>query len=175
MQELMIVAIFLGLPVERVSKVVSRFWLHVQKAADCWLWTGYLSDNGYGKLYYRTSDWRYVHRLSYVLNSGRIPDQKEEVCHRCDVPACVRPEHLFIGTRLDNVRDMIDKGRGGRPPMHHGEEHPQAVLTDVEVADLRRLHATGSYQQRALAKQFGVSQSTVWRLVHQITRAEGAR
>lgn len=94
-----------------------RFWDKVSKSDGCWEWMGYLNPKGYGvlagdrkgrnapkKMYYL------AHRLSWEIANGAIPDGKC-ICHHCDNRKCVRPEHLFLGTRADNTLDMIAKGR----------------------------------------------------------------
>jgi hypothetical protein len=85
------------------------FWRRVRRSEQCWIWTGPLSDLGYGKVMYRGRHWR-AHRLAYTLSVGPIPTGVM-VCHRCDVPACVNPAHLWLGTGLENVRDRDRKGR----------------------------------------------------------------
>lgn len=89
---------------------VDRFWARVDKSGECWVWTGAALPAGYGR-------WKgahrlvYAHRFSWELANGPIPDGML-VCHRCDNPPCVRPDHLFLGTPTDNIRDMNAKGRG---------------------------------------------------------------
>jgi hypothetical protein len=80
--------------------------------AGCWIWDGPLNNKGYGKLYGKPygQSTRYAHRISYGLFKGPIADGLC-VLHRCDVACCVNPDHLFLGTILDNNRDMIEKGR----------------------------------------------------------------
>lgn len=87
-----------------------RFWKYVAKSDGCWLWTASTNHWGYGQLSCPGRSYLRAHRLSYEMHVGPIPDGLF-VCHRCDVPACVRPDHLFLGTPKDNVDDMVAKGR----------------------------------------------------------------
>lgn len=86
-----------------------RFWEKVQKGAGCWVWTASLNGTGYGQFSIHNKPVR-AHRYAYELLNGPIPAGKR-VCHTCDNPPCVRPDHLFIGTAKDNTLDMIRKGR----------------------------------------------------------------
>lgn len=96
--------------------LLKRFWKRVQKTDSCWIWTGTKLWNGYGSLSlgrargFSIDQKHYAHRVSWLIHNGEIPDGIF-VCHRCDNPICVRPDHLFLGTPLDNMRDMISKGR----------------------------------------------------------------
>ncbi|MEY9995875.1 hypothetical protein ABIE67_007907 [Streptomyces sp. V4I8] len=88
-----------------------RFWRYVDKTGECWTWTGGHSNDGYGRFFISEGEGNVAaHRFSYQLHNGEIPDGLI-ICHRCDNPPCVRPDHLFVGTHLDNVRDMFSKGR----------------------------------------------------------------
>lgn len=94
-----------------------RFWSKVDKSGDCWVWTGEKRghDAKYGSVHIgETSDGKrvreYAHRVSYRLANGSF-DNKLHVCHHCDNPPCVRPDHLFLGTHTDNMRDMMMKER----------------------------------------------------------------
>lgn len=95
-----------------------RFWAKVDCSGDCWEWTAYRKPNGYGSFGIDRRTTEYAHRMAYQLSVGPIPDGLY-VCHRCDNPACVRPDHLFLGTQFDNMRDGAAKGRVGVDPWTH--------------------------------------------------------
>lgn len=88
-----------------------RFWDKVRKTDECWNWVGCLNDDGYGSIRYENKA-RKAHRISYLLEYGAF-DERLRVLHSCDNPTCVRPDHLFLGTQGDNMRDMVLKGRHG--------------------------------------------------------------
>jgi hypothetical protein len=102
-----------------------RFWAKVEKTEGCWLWTGSRRPpGGYGQFRSANQQMVSTHRFSWELHNGLIPPGLC-VCHRCDNPACVRPDHLFLGTMLDNNRDMMAKGRdryAGRTHCDRGHE-----------------------------------------------------
>lgn len=138
-----------------------KFWSMVSKTESCWLWKGSMAGSGYGAF---TLNTRYLsaHRISWVLANGAIPNGLL-VCHHCDNPPCVNPAHLFIGTRFDNTRDMLSKGRGRALK---GEAHPKAKLVEVEVLAIRKLYASRTHSQRSLARMFGVSDRNIRHIVH---------
>lgn len=95
--------------------ISEKFWSKVSKTNECWVWTGAINDNGYGYLAFKNPRRNILaHRISWEIHHGSIRGGLR-ILHRCDNPPCVRPEHLFKGTDLDNVRDCISKGR--RPKM----------------------------------------------------------
>jgi hypothetical protein len=98
--------------------VMDRFWAFVAQGDGCWEWTGYIRPDGYGQFGVDRSIHERAHRMAYQLTAGPIP-KGIDVCHRCDNPACVRPDHLFLGTRSDNMRDMVAKGRGRKETATH--------------------------------------------------------
>ena len=139
-----------------------RFWARVEKTDACWLWTGKKVRQGYGQLYNGKGGWRLgrsdvAHRISWVLHNGPIPGGMD-VLHHCDNPRCVRPDHLFLGTDIDNVRDMTAKGR--RRDLR-GSEKYNAKLTDIAVMEARRLHGQTGLSLTALAKRYDVSISCI--------------
>ncbi len=136
-----------------------RVWDKVQKTDNCWEWTGAKNPKGYGMLTYHNEQFL-VHRVSYELAFGPIPPGIW-VLHHCDNPACVRPDHLFLGTVLDNNRDMTQKGRHGYTGSL-GESHPNHLLTEDVVRQIRaeyKAHTRGLRIE--LAKKYGVTPATI--------------
>jgi hypothetical protein len=131
--------------------------------SGCWIWTGADRGNGYGCIM-DGNKIQSAHRVSYELRNGKIP-RGMLVCHRCDTPACVNPDHLFLGTSSENSADKIMKGRANLPS---GANHHAAKLTDVQVAEIRASEQTG----RDLAAAFGVNTSTISKIKCGIHRAE---
>ena len=148
------------------TPIAERFWARVKKGPDCWLWIGRSRHRGgYGMLGRggRQAGMIGAHRVSWELHHGTIPIGLV-VCHRCDNPPCVNPDHLFLGTPRDNVHDAISKGRMVYAD-HAGEKNGHARLTNAAVAEIRRRYAVGDVTQTALAKQFGVPQTHISRIV----------
>ena len=129
--------------------------------SGCWLWTAGIFPKGYGNFHYKGKG-NQASRISYELFTGQIPDGLL-VCHRCDTPACVNPQHLFLGTAQDNAVDMVRKGRANRAT---GRKHgrPKRKLTEANVFSIRALAKTET--QTSLAKKFGVSVATICRAIN---------
>jgi len=138
------------------------FWAQVRKTDDCWEWVGPGDFRfGYGRFTYEAT--RYpTHRFSYELAFGPIGEGLC-VCHRCDNPKCVRPDHLFLGTRAVNNKDAAQKGR-----LPKGQTHHNAKLSDDDVRFIRANYGRGGrggMSQVQLASRFGVSQVLVGLIV----------
>lgn len=127
-----------------------RFWEKVEKSEGCWLWIGAKNNWGYGRVRHKGKQVQ-SHRLSWMIENGSIPEGKL-VLHKCDVPACVNPVHLFLGTSQDNAKDMMEKGRRRS---HAGSHNPNAKMSDEFVAEVRKVGKIGSYRQ--MASMYGVS------------------
>jgi len=136
-----------GDPKHRTVPIGERFWRYVKKTRGCWLWTGWTNGMGYGLIGTSGKPHTLAHRLSWVIHRGPI-HQGLFVLHKCDTTACVKPDHLWLGTQLDNMRDMRAKGR-----------HVQK-LTPRDVRAIRRARAAGRHW-RDVAAEFGVCRSTV--------------
>ncbi len=155
--------------------LVERLWSGIDKRGpeECWPWLRSKSGpGGYGAIARQTATGLRqdrVHRVVYELTHGYIP-AGHYVCHTCDHPWCCNPAHLFAGTARDNVQDCVRKGRRSkhRTPYNTGAYNNHAKLTERQMLMIRRRVAVGA-SQTALAKQFGLNKSTIWRLVHGLT------
>lgn len=135
----------------------------------CLLWTGPLNDDGYGVLPHG----RKAHRAVYSMHHGTIPGGLE-VRHSCDVRACVNPDHLHLGTHLENMGDMVARGRSRAcATQRSGERNSRAKLTDAQVSEIRLLFARGALSQGQIGKTYGVSQTTVSEIVRGRSRMTG--
>ncbi len=144
------------------------YWQKVRKGDGCWEWTGAHSPAGYG-LHRFHGVQRSTHRISWEMHVGPIPDGLF-VLHKCDNPPCVNPAHLWLGTQADNVHDAFAKGRRHTPTVSperraRGSRGGTAKLTEPIVATIRRRLEAGE-PCTALAREFGVSASTVEHIKH---------
>ncbi len=140
------------------DSIYDCFFNRVDKSGDCWIWLGNIDLEGYGRVQFNLKTVK-AHRFSYEMFVGRIPDGLL-VCHHCDNPSCVRPEHLFVGTQKDNHRDCEIKGRHAK-----GEKNGRAKITKVEAGEIRELYKTGKYTQQKLGFDFGISQGVVSKIL----------
>jgi hypothetical protein len=138
------------------------FYTEPEPNTGCWLWTGSIDSHGYGHLNLTGHRLRRAHRLAWESKHGHI-QRGLSVLHRCDERSCVNPDHLWLGTHADNMRDMIAKGRA-RQVGHKGSENPQSRLTNAAVAEIRMRVAAGEKQVR-VADSLGVSHQLVSKIV----------
>lgn len=117
----------------------------------CWEWTGASKSNGYGNARFNGINWP-AHRLAYFLFVSPNVADFLDVCHTCDNRCCVNPDHLFLGTRADNMADMKAKGRGAGGNRKH--------LSERQVQEIRQRLAAG-HQPRRIANQMNVNYGTV--------------
>lgn len=145
--------------------LAERFWYRVDKRSsdECWLWIG--GHNGrYGILSRgpRGAGMVYAHRCSYELAKGSIPDGLL-VLHKCDTPKCVNPGHLFLGTQIKNMADMVSKGRQSKIARTPGEKNRHAKLTDDNVRAIRILISHGMRTSQ-LAECFELSRHAITKI-----------
>lgn len=154
---------------------------HRPELGPCHLWLGSTNDRGYGQINHHEKR-LYVHRVLNEARHGPLP-KGVHVLHHCDTPACVRDEHHFRGTPLDNARDKQRKGRGNQPK---GVKNRWAKMTDQKVEQLLDLYATGSWSAKALGRHFGISDRTagyiidgkIWkhvRRIHEVSKKKRRR
>lgn len=134
---------------------------HVPELGKCWQWTGGLGDEGYGTIRPFYKQTFKAHRASWIIHNGPIPNGFQ-VLHRCDNRGCVNPNHLFIGSNEDNVRDKLSKGRAG---CLGGELHPGALTDWKNVHSIRALYNSGGITQRELSAMFGIARRTISHIV----------
>lgn len=139
------------------SKVLKRFFKHIDKADGCWTWTSSKNSDGYGQFNICGAS-KSAHRVSWELHNGNIPDGMH-VLHKCDNPPCVNPEHLFLGTNHDNVLDREAKGRN-RASRNKGTKNPSVKITESDVLEIR----SSTMKQIELAKKFGVTFQMISRI-----------
>lgn len=136
---------------------ITKFWGKITKSNFCWVWRGLVTKDGYGRIsiYGKTV---LTHRLSWVLHFGEIPKELG-VLHKCDNPSCVNPDHLFLGTFQENMRDKINKKRHT-----FGSIVEQSDLTERDILEIRRRYesrSSGSNGSKSLSKEFNISQVSI--------------
>ena len=137
----------------KCKPAAERFWPKVHRGDGCWEWIGGYNPTGYGSFWYNGRSIQ-ASRMAYLLTHGTIPDGML-VCHHCDTPSCVRPDHLFLGTPAENQHDAGRKGRRMKR------------LTLAQRVEIRGRHAAGGISQTALAREYGVCRTSI----HQVLKA----
>lgn len=138
------------------TPITERFWRYVSPEPNtgCWLWDGAMLPNGYASISrpgYGTGSINATH-VSLAAHGRPRPGKKWDACHTCDVRLCVNPDHLYWGTRLDNMRDAVKRGQ-----LNRGMRNGMSKLTDADVIAIRASLLT----QSAIAAEYGISQSLV--------------
>lgn len=133
--------------------MMKSFKARINKTRKCWFWRGGRYSNGYGEAKLNGKQIT-AHRLSFILHHGEIP---EDACvlHKCDMRSCVNPEHLYLGDRKQNSKDMVSRKRSLK-----GEKQPMAKLTQDNIAEIKILRALG-YKLVDIAKKYKVCHSTI--------------
>ena len=129
--------------------------------SGCWIWFGYVNEDGYGRMRGDNGKTELSHRESYRAHCHEIPDGMQ-VLHHCDNPSCVNPDHLFLGTVTDNMQDMKRKGRGKSP--QRGTKHHFAKLNPEKAFEIRWKAASG-VSLNDLRKQYGVTKFAIQSVV----------
>ena len=137
--------------------------------SGCWLWMESDCGMGYGTFHWRGGRTK-AHRVSYEMYVGHVPNGIH-VLHRCDNPACVNPEHLFLGTHQDNMTDKKEKGRASRMSR---DEHPMTKLPTVLCLEIQQKY-TGEYGQiKSLALEYRVDRNTITQALKVKEEANGS-
>lgn len=121
--------------------------------SGCWLWMGSLDTWGYGSIRFRGTTKKVTRVIAEKLY-GADAIKGMDICHRCDQRSCINPDHLFLGTRADNMADMARKGRGNGSKIR-GDNHATRKVSSEQVLEIRRLH--GTMTNRKLAALYGLS------------------
>lgn len=149
---------------------MKRFWDKVDKSGDCWEWTGAkFQDNGYGQFWFNGTTVR-VHRFSWMIANGTIPDGLC-ICHTCDNPLCVNPDHLWLGTNKENTHDMMAKGRwknGGMDGGAKGERNSHSKIIEEDVRRIRESFLFGA-TQNDLISIYPINQQSISNIINHKT------
>lgn len=132
---------------------IEDLYNHIKDVNGCWEWQRSIDNSGYGRVNIDGKIWL-THRLSWTIHNGPIPKTTSgrgmSVCHKCDNPKCINPDHLFLGTDKDNVHDAIHKNRRAD---QKGMNNPNRILTEQDVRDIRSMPGP----HRVIAARYGVS------------------
>lgn len=150
-----------GKSVEHSKPIAERFWskVDIKGKDECWEWKASRIRDRYGKF----DGGKLAHRISYEMSFGKIAEGLY-VCHKCDNPPCVNPNHLFLGTQQDNVDDMLKKDR-----LPTGIKHPKSKFTDEQILEIKKLRTEG-IPISLISEQFNISKGYIYNLCNGISR-----
>lgn len=142
-----------------VRTAPDRFWSKVQRGSEheCWPWVGHRNRLGYGRFTYVRGMTQQATRIAWLLWHGSLPPNDMFVCHSCDNPPCVNPNHLWLGTCKQNVQDMVQKGRHNPTPKR-GEESNKAKLSAAQALEIYN----SNEPHKVLAERYGVSATAIY-------------
>lgn len=130
----------------------------VNPVTGCWEWSGSRTSRGYGRFKIPTGKIMLAHRASYMVHKGEIPSGLY-ICHHCDNPCCINPDHLFAGTNADNMADCARKGRSAGL-RNIGQVNGRSVISEIDA----KVIAKSAEPHKVLAQRYGVSRSTITHL-----------
>lgn len=151
----------------RSKNYIDKFWSKVSigRKDDCWRWLAHIGKDGYG-VFSVYSKLLKAHRFSWLItNTEKDIPEGLCICHKCDNRFCVNPNHLFLGTYVDNMQDMIKKGRQSVGMCHgkklRGEKNGKVKLTQIQVDEMRKIAKTEKITQHELAEMYNISETQV--------------
>lgn len=125
--------------VSKHDPIEKRLWESVKIDANgCWNWQKFRCPKGYGRISYNGKGWQ-AHRVAYVLTHGVELTETDFICHTCDNPPCINPDHLFLGNVKLNAEDMVKKGRNKNLYKAHGSNHVNSIFIESEVIEIRKI------------------------------------
>jgi hypothetical protein len=151
-------------PKKTYGSPIERFMTKIEMVTEsgCWIWIGHIDSCGYGRFRFKRQSAGLAHRFAFKMKNPDVDIDGLEVCHKCDLPCCVNPDHLFVGTHKDNMNDRDAKGR-----VRSGEMSGVAKITDEQVREIRYDNRT----TRQIAADYGVAGSHVSAIKRMKTRA----
>ena len=143
----------------------------VEVESGCWEWQAGMHGVGYGSCSAKLGGGNYAHRAMFIASGRELP-KGMYVLHKCDNRKCINPDHLFLGTHLDNIKDMHAKGRasGGSMP---GEKNPSVKFSDQEIQAIRGAYSAG-LQKKVIEQKFQISETHYYRIIKGDSRLTGA-
>jgi len=149
-------------------KDIKRFlkYIKINKETGCWEWTGHITKKGYG-LFHIILNGKPTkigsHVAAYEISTGKLVDNKMEICHKCDIRNCIKYNHLKTGTHQDNINDMMNRNRHAKLC---GENNSSSKLTWKEINDIRHRYSFKNCTQKQLSKIFNIDQTVISDIVN---------